>query len=118
MALLAAAPLAPFSFASGSFGKILSATVYPNPFDSRGKNATIEYRLDADSPVALTVYNVFGRRVLERTFAPAASGGRRGVNRVFWDGKGASGIKVSKGIYLTVIRAGKNLEILKVGVIH
>lgn len=118
MFLLAAAPLAPFSARAQALGRIVSASVFPNPFDSRVKSAAVVYELDADSAVTLTIYDLFGRRVFERSFAAGAPGGRRGDNKTAWNGSGDGGGKVSKGIYFAVLRGASNLEVIKVGVVH
>lgn len=108
-AALALAPLVAFSAPSPSL--LTDASCFPNPFDSRKTNATVRWTLAAPAPVELTVHTVFGARVWSRN-VPA------GTNETAWDGTGDNGRKLSKGMYLLVLRAGGERKVVKVGVRH
>ena len=98
----------------------------PNPFDSRRSGihgmTQLSYTLAHDSPVTVTLYDLFGHRVREWSFRPGEQGGREGSNQLLWDGTNASGQKVSKGGYLAQIEVESNGTIAtvlrKIGVIH
>lgn len=72
---------------------------YPNPFNPVTK---IEYCLNKDCLVNLTVYNILGQKIiiLINEYQPA------GHKRVQWDGKDEKGQKVASGLYLYRIKAG------------
>jgi len=91
---------------------ISSASVYPNPFDSRRQNGTIAFTLNKDSEVAITIYDAYGRKVKSLGFSGIA-----GANAVSWAGDGPNG-KVSMGMYICVIKAAGVTKILKIGVKH
>lgn len=116
---LVAAPWAVFSMGPASSSHILSqAVVYPNPFDSRSDNAHIVYTLSEDRAVTLEIYSVFGTRLWSKHVAASAQGARRGTNIIHWNGAGLQGRKVSRGIYLAVLRSGSDRSLLKIGVFH
>jgi flagellar hook assembly protein FlgD len=91
---------------------ISEASIYPNPFDSRKTHGVIAFTLNRAAPVKISIYDVFGSRVREIKVDGAA-----GANNVLWDGSGSSG-KVSKGVYLCVIKAAGSSKVLKVAVKH
>lgn len=66
--------------------------VYPNPFSSSAK---IEYQLKESSPVTLSIYNQRGQLVKQLVSESKSAG----THTVSWDGRDASGRKVSSGIY-------------------
>ena len=66
----------------------------PNPFNG---NTVIPYRLDADGPVRLEIYNLLGQRI--RTLVDEAQ--TAGVYRVRWDVRDGTGRSVATGIYFT-----------------
>ncbi|MEP0547150.1 MAG: FG-GAP-like repeat-containing protein [Rhodothermales bacterium] len=66
---------------------------YPNPFAER---TMIPYHLGQAGPVSLAVYDLLGRRV--RTLVDAAR--PAGSHTATWDGRDASGRRLSAGVYL------------------
>jgi hypothetical protein len=66
---------------------------YPNPFNDR---TVIRFRLEADGPVRLTVYNILGQRV--RLLAGGHQ--RAGDHRIAWDGRDDRGAQAAGGLYL------------------
>jgi len=71
----------------------------PNPFS---RSTTIGFSLARGGYVDLTVYDVTGRRVrcLVQGISPA------GHHTVAWDGRDATGTRVSPGVYFYRLRAG------------
>ena len=64
----------------------------PNPFNA---STVIPYRLDADGPVRLVIYNLLGQRI--RTLVDEAQAA--GVYRVQWDARDAAARRVATGVY-------------------
>lgn len=73
---------------------------HPNPFSER---TTIGFGLPVDAHVELCVYDVVGRRVatlIDREY-PA------GHHAVTWNGRNASGQRVSSGVYFYRLESGE-----------
>ena len=64
----------------------------PNPFNA---STLIPYRLDADGPVRLEIYNLLGQRV--RALVDEAQ--TAGAYRVRWDARDGRGAAVATGVY-------------------
>ncbi len=77
-----------------------SISSYPNPFR---ENATISFGLKAASPVKVDIYNLKGQHV--RSLLDEAK--TSGDYQLQWDAKDEQGNRVSAGIYLYKIQAGK-----------
>ncbi|MGQ0720328.1 MAG: right-handed parallel beta-helix repeat-containing protein, partial [Candidatus Eiseniibacteriota bacterium] len=93
------APLSALAATSGAgTPAVLSLGFAPNPFASAGAAA---FTLPAGSPVALTVYDVLGRRV--RTLVKAAL--PAGTHRVAWSGRDEAGRPVAPGVYFLRLEA-------------
>jgi len=105
---------------------ISSVSNFPNPVDTRkgGEEAktNIVYILNQDAEVTITVYDLLGYEVMNWSFSPGQEGGKRGANRVPWDGSNEAGDKVAKGGYIVHIKVksdrGVVTAIRKVGIIH
>ncbi|MFC1554896.1 M6 family metalloprotease domain-containing protein, partial [candidate division KSB1 bacterium] len=75
---------------------------YPNPFNNRTK---IEFNLDLTNKVSLSIYNILGEKVFdtqEKIYTP-------GTYSLSWDGRNNSGEPVSSGVYLVVLKKGRNV---------
>jgi hypothetical protein len=72
---------------------------YPNPFNPE---VTIGYQLPTGSMVSLRIYSLLGQEI--RVLVDGEK--EAGYHRVSWDGKDASGVEVSSGVYLYTIEAG------------
>jgi len=72
---------------------------YPNPFNP---STMISFYLPSDSPVRLEIFDINGRLV--RKLADGAL--PAGAHRRSWDGKNASGERVSSGVYFYRLTAG------------
>ncbi|MCP4725390.1 MAG: T9SS type A sorting domain-containing protein [bacterium] len=73
---------------------------YPNPFNPE---TTIKIKLLIESNVSLKIYDITGREVRKLT------SGRYpiGTHYLKWDGTNDSGFKVSSGVYIYRLKAGK-----------
>jgi|GEM_PF-2483346 len=79
---------------------------YPNPFNARTR---IEFVLDEQSIVELSVYNITGEKIVtlaDDEFGP-------GSHSVTWNGQDSQGRIVSSGIYFYMISAGSDVETRK-----
>jgi len=76
--------------------------IYPNPVEN---TATVQYRLDEDSPVSITVQDLTGRMVLTQHEALQSAG----INHMKLDFS-----PLPAGIYLCQIRTNKGVETVKV----
>jgi YVTN family beta-propeller protein len=84
--------------------RVLSFTVYPNPFSNR-----IEfnfYLVDGNrkGDVNFSIYNVGGRLVKSFSLGSKHSS----TITISWDGRDNSGKKLSSGVYFGVLKAGDN----------
>jgi len=79
---------------------------YPNPFNPE---TMIAYALPQGSHVRIEVYNVLGQRIATLVDADMPAGN----HSVRWNGRNAMGEKVSAGIYLCRIQAGKFVKTQK-----
>ena len=84
-----AAPSSKPAIADGPPGLAPNA---PNPFNA---STLIPYRLDADGPVRLEIYNLLGQSI--RTLVDEVQ--TAGAYRVSWDARDAAGRRVSTGVY-------------------
>lgn len=99
-------------------GGIADVSSYPNPFDSRKEQATINYTLSADSDVSIKIYSIYGSLIKEMHYTAGGQGGIAGANDVTWDGTDNGGSKTSKGVYIAVLQAGGAKVTYKIAVIH
>ena len=76
---------------------------YPNPFNP---NTTIEYQVEAFSPVELNIYDALGQKV--RTLVAASQ--QPGYYRIQWDGRSDAGVAAASGVYIYQLKAGAHLE--------
>ncbi len=105
-------------FGTQSTAGISNVSSYPNPFNSNSGVATIVYTLDAPGSVSIQIYSVFGSLVKSFSYSGGGTGGEAGVNTVTWDGTDSGGRKVSKGIYIAVLKANGMSVQYKIGVNH
>jgi len=83
---------------------------HPNPFAAGGNNATaIRFRLNAATPVQLSIYDMLGReiRTLVQHYEPA------GEHVAVWDGANAAREQAPNGIYFYRLQIGKQVEVKK-----
>jgi len=77
---------------------------WPNPC---GPKATLGFTLTEDVPVELTIYNALGQ--LERRLLGAVTLSA-GTYEISWDGRDASGISVSSGVYIVRFASGGDVS--------
>ena len=88
---------------------------YPNPFKAGKEKTTIEYYLEKEAKVTISIYDLLGQLV-RRIEIPkgAREGGREGRNEVFWYGRNERGKVVANGGYYCVVEAdtgtGKHMK--------
>jgi FlgD Ig-like domain/WD40-like Beta Propeller Repeat len=78
---------------------------YPNPFSS---STAISYKINNQSDVNVTVYDILGREVKRFTVGMQAAG----VYGVRWDGKDNYGARISSGVYFYRLQT-KNETLVK-----
>ena len=79
---------------------------YPNPFNAQ---TMISFDLASPGHVELSVYNIVGQKVVT-----LASGEyQAGRYNVIWDGRDPSGNPVTSGVYYYRLKAGENVETMK-----
>ena len=72
---------------------------YPNPFSS---STAISYKLNKQSDVEVTIYDILGRQVKKFSVGKETAG----VHGIIWDGRNNLGEKVATGIYLYRLQTG------------
>jgi hypothetical protein len=98
--------LLPVVLIIGDSLKQSSLSNYPNPFNPA---TYIMFTLEQSSDIQLDVYNILGQHVttLVDEFMPA------GTHQVMWDGRDASGVNVSSGIYFYRLSDGLSIQTRK-----
>ncbi|MEJ2196006.1 MAG: T9SS type A sorting domain-containing protein, partial [Ignavibacteriaceae bacterium] len=79
---------------------------YPNPFSS---STAIPYKLNEQSDVSITIYDILGRELKKFTIGVQPSG----VYGVVWDGRNNFGEKAATGIYFYRLQAGGETQVKK-----
>ena len=79
---------------------------YPNPFSN---STSIPYKLNTQSDVVITIYDVLGREL--KKFIIGVQPG--GVHRVVWDGRNNFGERAATGIYFYRLKAGNESQVRK-----
>ncbi|MCP4632345.1 MAG: T9SS type A sorting domain-containing protein [candidate division Zixibacteria bacterium] len=79
---------------------------YPNPFNA---STTIEYSLDQQSEVRLTVYDIAGRIVNQTNLGTIEAGN----HHLQWLAQNANGQELASGMYLYSIKAGDKSAVEK-----
>ena len=75
---------------------------YPNPFNAQTQ---IDYFVEEDSQVTLTIYNTLGQEI-NRLVDENIS---QGWHSITWDGKNDKGLIQTSGIYFYQLDASKNM---------
>ncbi|MBN2321816.1 MAG: T9SS type A sorting domain-containing protein [Acidobacteria bacterium] len=84
---------------------------FPNPFNP---STRINYQLEKDSRVSLSVFDLSGRKVKDLFSGDQVSGS----HQVEWDGTDGSGRRVSNGCYIIRLEAGDFTHSEKVAVVR
>ncbi len=95
---IAAAQTKQFEFADIIDTKI--ARNFPNPFNPAIEMTTIEYYLNSDAEVDMTLYSFSGSQVWKKNFSAGAfPGGRKGYNSYCWNGMTDRNMSLAVGVY-------------------
>lgn len=97
-------------------GRLISSTVYPNPFNP---STTIRVELDggaagAAGDVGIGVYRADGALVKQLRSGPAVEG----IVTALWDGRDRNGRDVASGVYFYRVRCGRELSVGKMLIIR
>jgi flagellar hook assembly protein FlgD len=79
---------------------------YPNPFTN---STAISYKLNKQSDVHVSIYDILGREVKKYNIGEQPIG----VHGILWDGSNNFGEKVTSGIYLYRLEVGKESHVNK-----
>ncbi len=79
---------------------------YPNPFNP---STVISYQIPQNEMVNLEIYNTLGEKV--RTLVNEIQNPSN--YNISWDGKNSSGNQLSSGVYLYRLKAGNNVQVMK-----
>ena len=79
---------------------------YPNPFNAQ---TMLRYRLNANGPARLDVYNLSGQKV--RTLVDQTQ--EAGVYNIAWNGQDAGGRSVASGVYLACLKSSGAMQVQK-----
>ena len=63
------------------------------------RSSIISYKLEEPSSVKVEFFMTNGKKLKEMYLIPGNPGGRKGENKIFWDGTNAYGLKVPYGMY-------------------
>ena len=97
----------PFGLRVTTLGQVKRTALlqnFPNPFNPE---TWLPYRLAADAPVTLGIYNVRGQLMRELNLGVQKAGGYlTRETAAYWDGRDQVGETVSSGIYFYTLHAG------------
>ena len=97
----------PFGLSVTTLGQVKRAALlqnFPNPFNPE---TWLPYRLAADAPVTLGIYNVRGQLMRELNLGVQKAGGYlTRETSAYWDGRDQVGETVSGGVYFYSLHAG------------
>ena len=79
---------------------------YPNPFNP---STTIEFSIQTDSKVDLTIYNIKGQKIRTLT----SNEFTQGSHSIIWNGKDEVGKSMSSGIYYYELNVNGEIEAMK-----
>ncbi len=82
---------------------------YPNPCADK---TTIRFSVNEPQDISVIIYNTKGKEIWRNDMLA-----RQGINRVFWDIKNKSGLKVANGIYILKIISKDKTITKKIAVI-
>ena len=85
------------------FSNVKTSISYPNPFKTQ---TSIEFFLNSDSKVKLSIYNINGQIITTLINKYLA----KGIHKIIWDGKDNSGKNVSEGIYFYKLQSQNFIE--------
>lgn len=105
--LFAIDTVAPVDAAGGSLPRVSGlVSVRPNPFNPR---TCISFRLAAEGPAEVTIFDLRGRLVRVVVAGTLSSGQHEAI----WDGQDGNGRDAPSGTYLCRLAAGHDLHAMK-----
>ena len=97
----------PFGLRVTTLGQVKHTALlqnFPNPFNPE---TWLPYRLAADAPAALRIYNVQGEQIWELNLGTQKAGSYlTRETAAYWDGRDQVGETVSSGVYFYTLQAG------------
>jgi len=84
-------------------------STFPTPFNPLAGPVYISYRLNANAETTIFVYDKFGSLIFSMKFGEGQNGGKRGWNKIVWNGVTGSDSIVGNGEYSFKIVANRNL---------
>jgi thermitase len=81
----------------------------PNPFDPNKATIMIKYTLNENSDTYIYFYDIAGNLICRKFYYSGTTGGTRGDNRVYWDGKNDFSGTVANGVYLFRVVCGNKI---------
>jgi outer membrane protein assembly factor BamB len=84
-------------------------SAFPSPFNPIAGPVYISYRLNANAVTNIFLYDKFGSLVFSLKYTEGQNGGRRGWNKIVWNGITGSNSIVGNGDYTFKIVANRNL---------
>lgn len=84
-------------------------SAYPSPFNPLAGPVYISYRLNANAETNVFIYDKVGSLIYSLNFLESQNGGKKGWNKVLWNGVTGSNNMVGNGDYTFKIVANKNL---------
>ena len=95
--------------------KTLLLQNYPNPFNP---DTWIPYKLSADSPVEIRIYDIAGKLVRRFNIGYQRAGDyTHREDALYWDGRNTHGERVTSGIYFYQFVAGKHSAVKKLTIL-
>lgn len=90
---------------------------YPNPFNPNQQDLTIQYYLDNDAAVAISIYTIAGELVRSWEMPAGGQYAQKGMNRISWDGRNSSDLKAASGVYIVFVNCGGSHKTFKVALV-
>ena len=84
-------------------------STFPTPFNPLAGPVYISYRLNANAETNVFVYDKYGSLIYSMQFNEGENGGKRGWNKIVWNGVTGSDSIVGNGEYAFKIVANRNL---------
>jgi outer membrane protein assembly factor BamB len=84
-------------------------SIFPTPFNPLAGPVYVSYRLNANAETNIFIYDKYGSLIYSMKFNEGANGGKRGWNKIVWNGVTGSDSIVGNGEYSFKIVANKNL---------
>ncbi|MFH1710039.1 MAG: PQQ-binding-like beta-propeller repeat protein [bacterium] len=84
-------------------------SAFPTPFNPLAGPVYISYRLNANAETNIFIYDKYGSLICSMKFEEKENGGKRGWNKIAWNGVTGSDSIVGNGEYFFKIVANRNL---------